>query len=356
MKEFYCDKGEAVDNASKEIIKTIHDRIVNNGDDAVLIYVGETGSGKSTLCQHHIDIFLSLSGETRNNDYVSFTPAEFWRSVGKINKRWAERMDAVKAAGGKFSDIKRGDFYIHADEMNNTRRTALNKETIMLGEWYNRNRLIGILSFWCFPALQILDRNLLGERVNGIFLVVKGSESNNGRVYYFFPKAALDKLLEENDTVTTALLKKSKDKYAQFMGRFKVFPNNELQEQYLWLKADSLKDYTTEVVSIGEPDDNKIVKDDSKTMGEFAKELNASRPFIVKSMLKLKDEGLLVDSYYRGDVCFIGKKDQETLKRTLIRPFSIKKIDNAQEIQPNKDISPYLNTREGKKLEEENGG
>jgi ABC-type dipeptide/oligopeptide/nickel transport system ATPase component len=199
-----------------------------NNDDALLIIVGETGSGKSNLGLHIFERYLGNEADVK---YIGLNKPSI-------------------AEGIKFAKDKPLPRCFFSDEANINKRESLskfNKDTIDL---YLAIRGLNMLHVWCNPSLDMMDKHFIEERIKGVLFCVKPRQKNNinksaGRVYYFFQKKDILLILAKYGHLKLPLLYKVRGKYAYYSGWYKEY-NGFIKEEYLKKKESRMDEKVEE--------------------------------------------------------------------------------------------------------------
>jgi ABC-type dipeptide/oligopeptide/nickel transport system ATPase component len=215
-KRDWKESGALYDENFERLAEKIRHERLGNDDDVMLLIVGETGTCKSAFALH----LGSLIGkENFTIDNVSIDKETFPGMLSHVKQIRHPRV-AVN------------------DEANINRRNALTKYNKNVLEVYLAIRGFNIVHLWNNPSLEILDRPFVEERINGVILITTKSK-DKPRIYYYFPKAGIIKILDKYKNLKIPTLKKVRRKYAAFRGWFRDY-NGDLKEAYLKKKNERM--------------------------------------------------------------------------------------------------------------------
>lgn len=235
-------------------------------DDALLLTVGETGSGKSMLNLH---IGTMLGGDSFSIDCISLDPETFANTLHHVKSLTGTRV-------------------LLNDEANINKRAAMstyNRDTLNV---YMSIRGLNIIHLWCNPSLDLIDKAFVKERLNGVILVLNTGGLNT-RVYYYFSKNAILQILNKYDNLELATLKKVRKKYAIFRGWFKDYQGN-LKQEYRNKKQSRMENV---VDNFFEKYGSKGNNGDLIKLTTIGKNLNITEPTVKKWVVRMQEEGLL---------------------------------------------------------------
>lgn len=208
------DKEASVDPYFKTFIKTIKSRMKQNKDDVVILCVGTTGTGKTTLMFHA----LTEYADNPSLDSVALTRKDFAQSLFRLTGVTEEP-------------------FVGYDEGNVSRREALttwNRDVIDL---YLAIRGKRAFHMWNNPSLDYIDRVFVEERVKFVFFCF--SKHAHVRKYRLFTKDNLLRMLDKLGDLRLYNLRKFGHKYATYEGWFKEY-KGKLWNEYLDKKEDRM--------------------------------------------------------------------------------------------------------------------
>lgn len=200
-------EGQKHDELLKRVAAATIKAVTSKNDDSIELFVGDTGTGKSSLGAHYVtelDPDFSV-------DYVSFTRDGFAKVLQAVSQ-------------------KKGLRIAFNDEANISKRDSLTKFNKDMIDLYFSIRGLNIIHVWCNPSLDMLDKVFIEERIKGVFYVY--SKGENVRRYYYFPVKNLLKILEKYKNLKLKTLKQVAGKYALYCGWFTKF-EGEWWERYL---------------------------------------------------------------------------------------------------------------------------
>lgn len=212
------EKGDVTDKALVKLVKRVRKVVNDEDDDYLLICAGLTGTGKSTLMLHAMEVF---TGGDINLDYVALDREGFADSLSQVlNEKGESR-------------------YLCYDEANVNKRGAMtnfNKELIDL---YFSIRGLNIFHWWNNPSLDMIDKPFIEDVVNGIIFI--GDKSDSNRKYHFLTrKKLLDFYNDHKSNLSNAALKQDVSQYSNFTGAFNAYEGS-VWEDYLEMKEGRME-------------------------------------------------------------------------------------------------------------------
>jgi ABC-type dipeptide/oligopeptide/nickel transport system ATPase component len=202
---------QPIDNNLKQMVLKTNEDIIRSNDDKLFIIIGPTGSGKSNLGLHMLDLYL---GEKSSVDYVALNRSSF-------------------AKGLKLATAQPKPRCLLYDEANINKResgTKFNREVMDL---YMSIRGLNIFHIWCNPSLDMIDKYFIQERVKGVFFC--NSKQDKIRPYYYFKVSAILEIMDKYKSLKMPLLNKLKSRYAYYQGWYRAY-NGALLTPYLQKK------------------------------------------------------------------------------------------------------------------------
>jgi hypothetical protein len=184
------------------VVQTIKESQAEKNDDALLVFGGGTGSGKTSLMFH---------------TYEAYDPEGC--TVAQVALTRADFATALKTATHE-PDVTRR--FCAFDEANVTRRDALTDFNKKLIDLYFSIRGLRIFHIWCNPSIEYLEKTFIEERIKGL-LVVATKDNDRPRIYYYYRKKDLLLLLEKEGDLKTRTLIKGAKKYAYYRGWFRPY-------------------------------------------------------------------------------------------------------------------------------------
>lgn len=305
-------KGNSYDENFKHLIKGVKDKIIKGNDDFLMVCVGDTGTGKSNLSLHAYEEYYSLYEQKPENiDNIAFKESDF-----------ADRLDFVsKQEMPKF---------LCYDEANVNKRNSMKTWNKDLIDIYFSIRGKNIFHWWNNPSVEMLDKTFVKEKLNGLIYVMTKTK-DRPRIYLFFRKEDLLKLLKnENDVLTLDVLKKQYHK-AFFIGCFKKY-NGDLYNMYLAKKEERMDD------KISMFKDKYGTKEILLNKEQVMKRINIKRVAFDSLFKRMKDNGSLVlNKHYV--VSAVGKS---LFKEDSIAIFMGNSIRKRRKSIPNYDMTPTI--------------
>lgn len=212
------DRNRNYDILYEKLILSIRKTIDEKDDDFLGLYIGQTGTGKSNLMLH---------------GYELFDPDGCSVDLIGIDKR--THANALKSA--KEKPNKR---FCADDEANVSSRDAMTKYNKDKIDLYYAIRGVRIFHAWCNPSAQTLDKVFIKERIKGLFFVAT-KDVDRPRVYYYFRKVDILKMLEKEGDLEIQTFKKSAKNYAYYKGWFRAY-KGKLLKDYLDKKSARMSD------------------------------------------------------------------------------------------------------------------
>lgn len=211
--DFFKDLGESLTDPSCN-------------DDALIMFVGPTGSGKSGLMLYALDAYRG--GVDLDN-------------VVWDHPEWYERLDIITEAYVEGKD-PRPALAWDESQMRSRRHSSNQHETLL--ELMAIIRGMNVLHLWCYPEAEYIDKQLIKSRINGIFAVAdKGTKY---RKTVFWPKDELRRLLndEKNILAHTLTSRKIYKHYEVVVGWFKNVADYlpDVWEGYESKKTERMRD------------------------------------------------------------------------------------------------------------------
>lgn len=208
-------KDQEYDALFEKVIKSI-DQGLKNDDDFLLICGGDPGTGKTRLMFHAYTIY---AGEQAVIQQVALNPRDFAIVIDRASKLKVKRFAGF-------------------DEANVSKREALTKWNRKLIDLYMNIRGLNILHWWNNPSVEMLDKPFIEERVKGMIFILTKSK-DKPRVYFYFTKDGLLRLLEEQGNLKKRTIAKHGHQYAYYVGWFKDY-TGPLLAAYSVMKGDRM--------------------------------------------------------------------------------------------------------------------
>jgi hypothetical protein len=174
--------------------------------------------------------------------------------------------------------------------------------------------------------VDIIDKPFIKDRVKG-FILITTKDNDRPRIYYYFTKASLIKILDKYKNLDIKTINKVKKKYAVYRGWFKDY-NGDLKIDYLNKKNPRMIEKVDDFFN--KYGDDCIVDEDSFVDTKFVSQATGYSRDYVRNMPKL---GIIPPEYYVNE----GFGSKKMFKRSVI-PFLIelkeKKKENVLLLKP----------------------
>lgn len=195
------EKGEFVDKNFRRLIPLIKARMTRTNDNCTILCFGPTGSGKSSLGFHGVNIYNDGGGV--DVDTVGFDNLSFSQALAKVKN-------------------VRGASLMH-DEGNFSKRDSMsqkNKDTIDL--WFSfrdKEWFIWLNN----PSADYLDKELVqGDLVN-FFVFIHAKQAR----YYLFTRKQLQDLFSAFGSLSSKVIKKHGKRFASWDGWFRKYSGQD---------------------------------------------------------------------------------------------------------------------------------
>lgn len=262
------------DNVLPQVVNSIRRMVTEDDDDYLLMFVGTTGTGKSSLMLHTYELYAGKDADTR---YISMTRDGFAESL-----REAKSSDKLR--------------FCCNDEANVSKREALAKWNRDVIDLYYSIRGLNIFHTWCNPSIEMLDKVIIKDLIKGLIFIVN-KDRDRPRVYYYYRKEDLLRIMEKYKSLELPLLKRVCKKYAYYRGWFKPY-TGRLWKPYLKKKGNRMNQKVDEFFEkYGNGEENKEL-----TISQLSKLLRVTKMSIYRYTKTLVDEGKLVinKNYYEN--------------------------------------------------------
>ena len=201
-------------------IAAIKKHISEKNDDYLILLVGETGVGKST-------VGMFILEEYTPKDRLSI------KQIGLSREEFADSVDLISE-----EPLPRTIMFDEANVSKRDTMTQFNKDLLDL---YYSIRGKNFLHIWANPSLNIIDKTFINERINAILLITgKNQKKNKPRFYYWFKKEEILKIYDKYETLDLKYIKKYRKKYGQYRGWFHEY-DGILKNAYLQKKDTRMK-------------------------------------------------------------------------------------------------------------------
>lgn len=255
---------KGVDKKLKAVVLHSLQKAYTKENDTVILVVGHTGSGKSTL-GHHLHYLYSFGDMD-------------------INKVAFDKNTLAQAIKFSTNQEQYKDRIVHFDEATVSRRdssSVFNKKLIHL---YEVNREKRLFTIWCTPSAQYMERKFIEERINALIFVY---ERPRGK-YILIPRLKLKEMIKDHGEIYELTLKQHGESYAIIKnGRFTKFDDEEWNKIYLKKKNDRI-DYVTDDFF-----DEFNDQENCFSMRQVAEQLRISQSTVSKTIKGMIDNNLL---------------------------------------------------------------
>lgn len=249
------------------------DTIINNNDDALFLAVGDTGTGKSSLLMHFYELYAGY--ENMSVDNISFNKDSFTKALGKVTA----------------ADVPTHHKVLFNDEANISKRDAMSKYNKEMIDLYFSIRELNILHLWANPSLEVIDKVFTEERIRGVFFVTT-KDRKRPRVYYFFKKKALIKILQIFGKLSLDVLRRNKD-LASYKGHFRAY-KKDIWTAYIAKKKERIADKVSTFI------ENNGTKENLMSMTQLTKKV-----------------GISADSFYKYEPEYGFKEGEDYVRSTM---------------------------------------
>jgi len=212
------EEGRDYDRNFENVISSISTSTNENDDDFLLLAIGATGTGKSMLMLHGMELYMKDKATVKH--------------IGLNRQSFASALKLSKS-----EPLPR---FCGNDEANISKRDALTKYNKDLIDLYFAIRGLNIFHWWNNPSIDMLDKHFIKERIKGVIYITT-KDRNRPRVYYYFRKEDLLKMLEKYGNLELRTIKKIRKEYAYYKGWFKDYKGN-LLKSYLDKKGHRMNE------------------------------------------------------------------------------------------------------------------
>jgi len=312
MIETKVEPDRLYDRNFENVISSISTSTNENDDDFLLLAIGATGTGKSMLMLHGEELYMKEKASVK---YIGLNRQSF-------------------ASALKLSKSEPLPRFCGNDEANISKRDALTKYNKDLIDLYFAIRGLNIFHWWNNPSIDMLDKHFIKERIKGVIYITT-KDRNRPRVYYYFRKEDLLKMLEKYGNLELRTIKKIRKEYAYYKGWFKDYKGN-LLKSYLDKKGHRMNEKVDDFfMNYGQEGDMISGVNIRKEMGvsrsalfQYEKELMA-RNLMTKENKKVSSSGR---NFYTQNCLELFKKiaderlhkqinDLKNQKNEIIQPF-----------------------------------
>lgn len=211
-------KGFEYDILYEKFIKDLAKNMKDMDDDFLVMYIGATGTGKTSLALHGMEVYLgSRRAGDVGVDLVGLTRESFADALKKASEMQHPRVTLF-------------------DEANISKRDSLTKFNRDLLDLFFSLRGLNILHMWCNPSLDMIDKSFIKEKIRGVFFIP--GKHPHVRRYYFFRRNDLLGILEKYGRLDLDILGRVKGT-AYFSGWFKPY-KGVMWKKYLQKKNERM--------------------------------------------------------------------------------------------------------------------
>lgn len=255
------------DEYFEKLIDVVEERRKND-DDTLLFITGLTGSGKTNILFHAYERY------DKKNISMDF--------IGLKRENFADALKRAKNYKGKR--------FVGYDEGNVNKRDSLTKWNKSLIDLLFAIRGLKIFQIWCNPSVNMLDKELVREKINGLIFVATKS-IDKPRIYYYFTKEQVLEMLDKYNNLSIDLLKDKGKQYCSYIGWFKKYKGN-LYNEYLKIKENRME---SKIDEFHEQWGSKDGSMNYLTIGDIAEATKISTSTIRNRQPQLIKEGKLIE-------------------------------------------------------------
>ncbi|MHA1880252.1 MAG: hypothetical protein ACTSYG_07620 [Candidatus Heimdallarchaeota archaeon] len=256
----------------EKFIKDLAKNMEALDDDFLVMYIGATGTGKTSLAMHGMELFLGTERAAKIGvDLIGLTKQSFADALDTSSKMEHPRIELY-------------------DEANISKRDSLSSFNKEMLDLFFSLRGLNIMHMWCNPSLEMIDKSFLREKIRGIFFIP--GKNPKARRYYFFRRTDLLKIWEKYKRLDLDILRKVKGT-AYFCGWFRPY-KGVMWKKYLKKKQSRmLEKVETFYAKYG----SKIKEFRNEDIRRI---LDCSPKTIQKYVVNMEKEGLIVqDKHFR---------------------------------------------------------
>lgn len=195
--------GKQFDEGFNILKKVIHDSLVYNKDDFVILVVGDRNTGKSHWM---LNLYEHISWGGIDINMVAWDRAGFAKAMA-LNKSIVDVAERLK--------------FIGYDEANVSGRASMSNWNRDLIDLLFSVRELNICYVWCNPNAEIIDKQIIKSKlIKG--LVFLKDKTGGLRRYWYFDRQAIETLFYDYD-LSLKTLNKMKKKLAWWRGWYKEY-------------------------------------------------------------------------------------------------------------------------------------
>lgn len=266
---------EGLDQFSRSLFSSVVKRLDGKDDDNLIMAIGTTGTGKSSLMSWAYEYYMKGVNEFYDTDLVM--------DVDKVGLNDQDHAKALKKA----KDDSFDKFCAH-DEANISRRDhakTYNKDIMKL---YFQIRGLRMFHWWNNPSINIIDKEFIETRLKGLIFIYTKSVKKPRLFYYFTKKQLLD-IYEKHKKLSHKILLDAGSKNAFYRGWFKKYPSNAFWNGYMLKKDSKMSGAVEEFFAKYGNSDVEVYK-----YNQVAEKLRVTRRTIEKNIKKGFEAGRLV--------------------------------------------------------------
>lgn len=216
MYEAPYDPNRKFDHVLEEgVIPAIKQRTQDDNQDFIVLCVGPTGTGKSSLGLWGYELY---AGNDAHIDFVALNQVDLANAYYLVRQKPKLR-------------------WVMFDEANVMSRDAMsmfNKKFLKLN-WGVRGE--NIAQWWNNPSAEWFDKPFIQEVIHAIIFII--DKNSDVRRYFYFRKTDAIALLEKYGSLTHQVLDQHGEEYAEYQGWFTAY-TGPLWEPYMKKKKERM--------------------------------------------------------------------------------------------------------------------
>ena len=260
------DSTRKYDVGLSKVISSVNHVLNNKDDDFLIICIGDTGTGKTTLMFHAYEEFTG-------KDHVT------------VEQIALTRQDFAQAL--KYATEHKQYRFVGYDEANISKRDALSKWNKAVIDLYYSIRGLRMFHWWNNPSLDMIDKPFIEERVKGVIYIFT-KDVKRPRLYLYFTKNGILDLLEKHGNLKHRTIKKYGEQFAWYRGWFKAY-EGVLLSSYKIKKQERMEEKVDSFYREYALDDNATLHGIANSIG--ISESTAKRKYLLGVECGLLKEG-----------------------------------------------------------------
>lgn len=268
---------ENLDRNTKRLVdEAIITKTEQNDDDYKLVIIGSTGTGKSNLGLHLLELFMEEEATIKVMGINQQGFADAINEATKLRKAGVRRVSCVYDDANVYSVEVMSDFL---------------KELTRL---YATIRGLNMFHIWAMPSPRKLPDDFTEELFNGLIYIanVKGKNKNAPRIFYYFDANRINALrikagTDKHPAKVTLKNIRAWRKKANWKGCFREY-NGKLKADYLKMKEKKMYEQVEDFYS------RFSKKEEAYGMTEISKRLSISDATAYKYVNEAISNGSLV--------------------------------------------------------------